>query len=373
MLATACADDSTSTSSDKAGGSGNKEPIIIGMPAELTGPTATPSSLGATGVELAVSQINADGGIDGRKIELVTIDTAGDAAKLVQSITEMKDQGAVAIVGPVAGSLCAAAAPTLIKLDLPGACLSPADLPKADDRIFGIGVDLAQIDKQSFEYLGTANGSVGVLIPRTPVGDLVKKHIASSTPEGVKIETEEFNTSDTSTKPQLQKLIDRKVGALFIANCGALSLTAAREAVDLGYEGKILLYNCFASNSAAAALKGFTNGNIETFAPNFILKATEPTGDDAEAIKKYEDAGGEPEIVMAAGWDGMYAMAGAIEKAGSTDSAAIMTTLEDDYTYTGVWSSGTITADDHRGTKTEGALIPAAFTAEGTLEAVDAP
>ena len=48
-----------------------------------------------------------------------------------------------------------------------------------------------------------------------------------------------------------------------------------------------------------------------------------------------------------------------------------MAVLEDQFDYAGVWSANLITADDHRGARVEGALIPAQFTTEGTLVAVE--
>lgn len=365
-LLAGCGDDAA----DSAGG-GDEEPILIGMPAERTGPTATPSSLAADGVKAAAKLINDRGGIDGRRIEIVEMDTEGVGATAIQRAQEMRDRGVVAFVGPVSGSLCAAVSNTYTEVEIPGLCLSPADLPEQHDWMFGVGVELSQIDEMAFEYLGRANGRVGIVIPRTPVGDLVKRHIASSTPDGVTIVTEELNQDDTSAKAQLQKLIAADVGALFIAHCGPVSITAAGEAVDLRFEGKILLYNCFASLNAAESIKGFTNGNIETFAPNYLLGTAEEGDPQFDAIQEYFDNGGTKDATFVAGWDGMHLMAQAIDAADSTDPADILAVLEDDFSFAGAWSRGTYTADDHRGTVTEGALIPVRYTREGGFEQVD--
>ena len=80
-------------------------------------------------------------------------------------------------------------------------------------------------------------------------------------------------------------------------------------------------------------------------------------------------AGGPADIVAAAGWDGMQALAGAIEEGGAT-SKEIQDTLEGGYSYIGVWSMGEISAHDHRGVSTDGALRLVRFTPEGTMEPV---
>ena len=102
-----------------------------------------------------------------------------------------------------------------------------------------------------------------------------------------------------------------------------------------------------------------------------MLGTTPEDDPQAEAIEAYEAAGGAPDIVMAVGWDGMMLTAQAIEAAGSTEPADIVAALEDDFDYAGVWSANLITAEDHRGARVEGALIPAQFTTEGTLIAVE--
>lgn len=364
-----CAGDENSQAGETASGE-QGDTIVIGMLAERTGPTSTPSALGADGVALAVEELNDSGGILGHEIELIEIDTEGDGARAVQAVRDLSDQGVAAIVGPVSGSLCAAIAPTLSEVEVPGVCLSPADLPADDDYMFGMGVELAQINQESWEYMAEANGRVGILVPSTPVGELLEGHIETLASDDIELATEVFAPDDTTARAQIQALMDEGVGGLFIAHCGPVSITAAREAIDLGFDGKILLYNCFASETAAESIKGFTNGNVETFAPQFLLGTTPEDDPQAPAIAEFQSADGAPDIVMAVGWDGMMLVAQAVEAARSSERDEIVTALEDSFQYEGVWSANTITAEDHRGARIEGALIPARFTTEGTLIAV---
>src|SRR4051794_10777598 len=66
----ACGSDPTAS-----GGSNEDGPIKVGVALGLTGPAAATASWSRMGVELAAEQINADGGIDGREVELVIADT----------------------------------------------------------------------------------------------------------------------------------------------------------------------------------------------------------------------------------------------------------------------------------------------------------
>src|ERR1700681_3440046 len=63
----------------------NSDPIKIGFLPALTGPSSSTGVGINRGTELAVEEINAAGGIDGRKIELIVRDTQSDPTKAVNS------------------------------------------------------------------------------------------------------------------------------------------------------------------------------------------------------------------------------------------------------------------------------------------------
>src|ERR1700712_3941683 len=57
------------------------EPIKIGFLPALTGPSSSTGVGMNRGTELAIAEINAAGGVDGRKFELVVRDTQSDPTK----------------------------------------------------------------------------------------------------------------------------------------------------------------------------------------------------------------------------------------------------------------------------------------------------
>ena len=72
--------------------------IKVGWLSSLTGPLSSAAIAENQGVQLAVDEINAAGGINGRKIELLTRDTAGDPTKAVNFAQQLAFQEKVHFV-----------------------------------------------------------------------------------------------------------------------------------------------------------------------------------------------------------------------------------------------------------------------------------
>ncbi|MCX7398545.1 MAG: ABC transporter substrate-binding protein [Planctomycetales bacterium] len=123
-----------------SGGSDSDE-ILIGHYGSLTGSQATFGISTDNGIKMAIEELNAAGGINGRKVKLVTYDDKGEAREASTAVTRLvtKD-GVVAVIGEVASGLSLAAAPICQDGGVP--MISPSStnpkVTKVGDMIFRV-------------------------------------------------------------------------------------------------------------------------------------------------------------------------------------------------------------------------------------------
>jgi branched-chain amino acid transport system substrate-binding protein len=97
-----------------------KEPILLGYLPALTGPSSSTGVGINRGIQLAVQEINAAGGIDGRQLELITRDTQSDPTKAVNGAAELtRGQKVSAVFGPVNSGESLAVVPLLARANTP--------------------------------------------------------------------------------------------------------------------------------------------------------------------------------------------------------------------------------------------------------------
>src|SRR6201987_588325 len=97
-----------------------KDPMPVGYLPALTGPPPSPGTGINRGTQVAVQEINAAGGIDGRPLELITRDTQSDPTKAVNGAAELTHGQKVSVVfGPVNSGESLAVVPLLARANTP--------------------------------------------------------------------------------------------------------------------------------------------------------------------------------------------------------------------------------------------------------------
>ncbi|HLH68823.1 MAG TPA: ABC transporter substrate-binding protein [Candidatus Dormibacteraeota bacterium] len=122
LLLAACAGGNSATT-----GQSNAGPIKIGLLTSLTGNYAPLGTGDEQGAQLMVDRVNAQGGINGRKLELDIVNDGSDPNQTVVQLNRLDSDGVVALLGPPQSTADLAIKPLVNQKKLPTIALGAAD------------------------------------------------------------------------------------------------------------------------------------------------------------------------------------------------------------------------------------------------------
>ena len=227
-------------------GDGQEAPFKIGVMESLTGPGETYGTVANQAKQMALDEINAAGGINGRRLELVVEDsgcTAKDAVAAYRKLTEV--DGVKIILGTSCSSAMLGAAP-LAEADgviLFSGLASNPDIANAGDYIFRTQISDIQVGIDTGDLLW-ADGvrSLATITETTDYAEGVRRtSVARFEERGGSVVAAERYTSDTADfRPQLTKLFASNPDALHLAPQSEFAAGAMiKQARELGYLGQI--------------------------------------------------------------------------------------------------------------------------------------
>ena len=225
---------------------GDEDPYRIGVMESLTGAGETYGTVANRAKQMAADEINAAGGINGRKLELVVEDsqcTAKDAIAAYNKLTDV--DGVKIILGTSCSGAMLGAAP-LAEADgviLFSGLASNPDIAKAGDYIFRTQISDIQVGIDTGNTLW-ADGirKLATITEATDYAEGVRRtSVAQFEKRGGRVVAEERYGSDvTDFRTQLSKLFEAKPDALHLAPQSEFSAGAIiKQARELGYEGPI--------------------------------------------------------------------------------------------------------------------------------------
>ncbi len=152
VLVTSLAACSSGGEPDNAGGADG--PIRVGVPLGLTGPAAGTADWDRMGVELSVEAVNAAGGIDGREVEAIFVDTELDPAKAVTAVTRLINEDKIDLmIGPMTSDETLATLPALTKANIPSVSGASSKLtPDVSPFSFGVALNVEYQGQKMVEY-----------------------------------------------------------------------------------------------------------------------------------------------------------------------------------------------------------------------------
>ena len=222
------------------------EPYRIGVMESLTGPGETYGTVAVQSKTMAMDEINAAGGIDGRPLELVVEDSkcgAQDAISAYQKLTDV--EGVKIILGTSCSGAMLGVAP-LAEADgivLFSGLASNPDIANAGDYIFRTQISDIEVGLTTGDTLW-ADGvrALATITEETDYADGVRRTTVARFEEngGRVVAAERFASDTTDFRTPLTKLFAAEPDALHIAPQSEFAAgTIVKQARELGYDGPI--------------------------------------------------------------------------------------------------------------------------------------
>jgi branched-chain amino acid transport system substrate-binding protein len=335
------------------GQSTSSNEIVIGHVASMTGDTATFGTSADEGIRLAMDEINAKGGVLGKKIRIITEDdrSVTSEARTVANKLITRDK-VVALLGEIASSRSIAAAPMAQKAQIP--MLTPGSTnPKVTqegDYIFRAcftddfqGEAIARfamenLNLKRFAILYAVNSDYSV-----GLRDRVKGYVTS---HGGQILAEESYTekADRDFRGQLTKIKDTNPEAIFMTGYYTEAGLVARQARQLGITVPLIGGDGWDSDVALESGGDAINGCF--FTNHYSPDEDRPVVQQFVTAYKAKYNGKVPDAMAVLGYDAMRVMADAIGRAGNTEGPKIRDALAATKSFPGV--AGDITIDANR-------------------------
>ena len=313
---------------DKGGSTFN-----LGGVAPVTGEAATFGLASHNGMDLAVAEWNAKGGVLGKQIKLSFADDKGDPAEGATVFTKLIEQDKVsAIVGTVMSKVSLAGAPICQNAKIP--MISPTSTnPKVTlvgDYIFrACFIDPFQGTvgaKFAIEELKSKKAACLFDVGNDYTKGLAEFFKAKYTSMGGELTGFEGHaTGTTDFKAQLTKILAAKPDVLYVSDYYNDVALIAKQARELGFKGPLIGGDGWDSPKlcevGGPALEGcfFTN--------HYAADDTRPI--IQEFVKKYKEKyNANPDALACLAYDATYLVLDAVKRAGKADGPAIKDALK---------------------------------------------
>lgn len=328
-----------------------QDEIKVGEYASLTGGNATFGISSHNGTEMAIAEINAAGGVLGKKLKLITEDTQSKAGEASTGVRKLIAQDKViAVLGEVASSRSLEAAPIAQEAKIP--LISPAStnpkVTEVGDYIFRIcfidpfqGTVMAKFTLDSLKVRKVAlltdvkqDYSVGL-------AQFYKEYFTKN--GGTLVEESSYNSGDKDFRAQLSAIKAKKPDAIFLPGYYTEAGVIIKQARQLGITAPFMGGDGWDSDSLVKIGGPAMDGNY--FSNHFSTEDTSPA--IQTFVKNYKAKyGSTPDAMAALGYDSAMILADAIKRAGGTDSAKLRDAIASTKDFKGI--TGSITLNEKR-------------------------
>ncbi|MBE1535906.1 ABC transporter substrate-binding protein [Actinomadura algeriensis] len=357
------------------GGGGDGSALKIGFIESLTGNYASLGGEAKKTVELAVEQLNDAGGIDGKTIELITLDDRTSPDQGVLHFNKLRSQDVTAIIGSTYANVALAVQPLAEREKIPYISLAPADEQVDPIREYTFVIPaLSSTYAQAMLAYFKANGITEVAVTYDTKSayamagfEGMKEHAGE---HGVRIVKEEpFETNAGSFSPLFTHVRDSGAQALVAWASGPPGVTLAKQFPSSGLDMPLFMTGSQASKLWLDPVGDAAEGVYVQSAIGVVGEHL-PDGKLKQSIQEMsapfaQKHGYPPPQFAMDGYAAVRLLAAAIEQ-GGTDREKIRDALEGlslvtpngQYDYSPTDHSGLEPSDISMNRVTDGELVP---------------
>ncbi|HEX9433827.1 MAG TPA: ABC transporter substrate-binding protein [Burkholderiales bacterium] len=315
-----------------------QETIKIGLVTALSGQSARAGEAITRGLQIAIDEINAKGGVLKRKLELVRRDDEATPAKGVIAARELIFKEKVAVLfGGLDTPVSLAIVPLMNQEKLPfmgpWAAGTPITRNGANPNfVFRVSAVDEIVDKAMLQYAQkTFNAkNCGMILVNNPWGESNEKGLtAALAAKGMKAAgIEKFEGNDVDVVPQLSRLKAAGADCLFLVGNVGPSAQVVKSLDRMGWKPPVVSH-WGPAGGRFTELAGPSAKDVHFVQTYSFFGRQTPVGDKVlkALMAKYPDIKGPGDVTPAVGvanaYDAMMLTAMAIEKAGSTNGPAI--------------------------------------------------
>ena len=329
----AAADATTAAEGASSGAAADGAVFKIGGIGPVTGAAAVYGLAVKNGAQIAVDEINADGGINGYQIEFNFQDDEHDAEKSVNAYNTLKDWGMQVLMGTVTSAPCVAVADktnadNMFQITPSGSSVECAQNPN----VFRVCFSDPDQGAASATYIAENKlaEKIAVIYDSSDVysSGIYEKFAAEAANQGLEIVDAEAFTADSNKdfSTQLQKAKDAGADLVFLPIYYTEASLILKQADTMGYAPKF--FGCDGMDGILQV------ENFDTKLAEGLMLLT-PFAADAQDeltqkfVTSYKENYGETPIQFAAdAYDAIYAIKAAMEEADITPETSVSDTCD---------------------------------------------
>ena len=305
--------------------------IKLGAILSLTQAGGVYGPQGQNGMNLAVKQINASGGVNGAQISLTVKDDASDKAQSAAVAQTLIQQDQVmALLGPTLSNSAVAVHPLAESLKTPILAVSTTGIHIVPDCNFpntaqckfvfrdSLGEETA-IPANIKSYVADSHPKTGVLLVAqddkfsSDSGKIVQDNVAANGIDLLK--TVKFNKGEADLSPYVTQAVQLHPDVIFITSLGGIPAKIMTEARKQGWQGQFLGGNGF--NTATVSKQAGANGKGARSASAWFIGNT--FASNAEFVSAYKaEYNTDPDQFSAQGYTAIKIIADSAKRANLT-------------------------------------------------------